>query len=478
MRISLKFRIAIIIFVLEAIMMGVVLWQTLGYSEEAIRGQFDSNDQAILDILGDISRVALLTEDYADLQPYLENLNVTTRIEQAMLIDSQGVVVASSEQSDVGQPPSHLHMEALKHAPDSIEHFWRKKEIRNSAGLLGVLAIEISNEALSDAIAESRNLGIGLAITGMIIIAVVGLVAGILLTRRLAAVTATANRFAHGDLAARTGTSGQDEIAELGMTFDRMAGNLQAARNEGETLIKQLSAKNAQLERFTYTVSHDLKTPLVTVRGYVGMLEKDLAAGNTDGVNKDLEHIMSATATMAHLLEDLLKLSKIGHVINDPEPVNLGEVFEAAASDLQIVIDEQAAQLEIQSDMPAVMADRPRLLEVAQNLLHNALKFTAPDKPARIKVSAQEQANGITCCVEDNGIGVKPEYHDQIFGLFNRLDQSIEGTGVGLSLVKSIIEAHQGTITLESDGDGTGAKFCFTLPAAADSGAVDPSSRR
>lgn len=475
---SLKFRIASIIFVLEAIMMGVVLWQVLGHSGEAIRKQFNNNDQAMLDILSGVSRTALLTEEYADFQPYLENLLETSRIEQALLIDSRGLIVASTNPAEVGKAPTHLHTATEQHTADTIEHFWRSKEITNSAGLLGIIAIEISNEALSEVTVESRNLGIVLAIIGMIIIAIVGLVAGVLLTRRLATVTTTANRFAHGDLAARTGMEGQDEIAELGMTFDRMAANLQTAQNEGEVLIKQLSSKNAQLERFTYTVSHDLKTPLVTVRGFVGVLEKDLAEGNADGVKKDLEHIMSATSTMGHLLEDLLKLSQIGHVINDPQPVKLTEIFEAAAGDLQALIDEQAAELEIQPDMPTVMADRLRLQEVAQNLLHNALKFSVPGKPAIIRVSAKEQADGVSCCVEDQGIGIDPEYHDLIFGLFNRLDQSIEGTGIGLSLVKSIIEAHQGTIKVESNGDGTGAKFYFTVPAAVDSGTDAPSPQQ
>lgn len=478
MRISLKFRIAIIIFILEAIMMGIVLWQVLGHSGEAIRNQFSKNDQAMLDILSGIGRTALLTEEYADFQPYLENLLETYRIEQALLIDSRGMIVASTNADEVGKAPTHMHTAAEQHTTNTVEHFWRSKEIRNSAGLLGVIAIEISNEALSEVIAESRNLGIGLAIVGMIIIAIVGLVAGILLTRRLATVSATADRFAHGDLAARTGMKGEDEIAELGMTFDRMAGNLQTAQNEGEILIKQLSSKNTQLERFTYTVSHDLKTPLVTVRGFSGMLEKDLAAGNAEGVKKDLEYIMSATGTMANLLEDLLKLSQIGHVISNPRPVALGELFEDASRDLQGLIAEQGARINIQSNMPIVLADRSRLLEVAHNLLQNSLKFSGRGEAPVIGVSAREQADSVTCCVEDNGIGVNPQYHDQIFGLFNRLDQSIEGTGIGLSLVKSIIEAHQGTVTVESRGEGAGAKFFFTLPLAVKSETADSASHQ
>ena len=464
MRVSLKYRIAIIIFILEAIMMAVVLWQTLGHSEQATRQHLADIDSTILEILSGNSRVALLTEEYADLQPYLENLLKNSRVEQVLLIDARNLVVASSRPDAVGKSPPDITM-TQEHVHDHPhKHFWRSQVIRNDAGLLGTLAIEITDDALTSATIESRNLGIGIAITGMIIIAVVGLAVGMLLTRRLATVTAVANRFAHGEMTARTRIDGKDEIGELGTTFDKMAENLQKMREEAEALIGELSSKNSQLERFTYTVSHDLKTPLVTVRGFAGMLEKDLAEGNTEGVKKDLQHILSGTGTMANLLEDLLKLSQIGLVVNKMDTISLSNLFEEASGDLHKLITETNAQINIQPDMPKVYVDRVRMYEVAMNLLQNALKFASHDESARIKVSARTINNSVECCVEDNGIGIDPEYHEQIFGLFNRLDQSYEGTGIGLSLVKSIVEAHQGGIRVESRGAKTGSKFYFTLP--------------
>ncbi|MDJ0779041.1 MAG: ATP-binding protein [Gammaproteobacteria bacterium] len=461
---SLKYRIAIIIFVLEAIMLGVVLWQTLEHSEHATRGQLDDNDSVVLEVMSGVSRVALLTEEYADLQPYLENLLQNSRIEQVVVIDARNLVVASSDPDAVGKAPPDITA-TRAHAHDRPhQHFWRSREIRNGAGLLGTLAIEVSDDALNTAITDARNLGIGIAIAGMLIIAIVGLVAGMLLTRRLATVTAAANRFAQGELNARTGVGGPDEVGELGTTFDKMADNLQKTREAAETLIEELSSKNAQLERFTYTVSHDLKTPLVTVRGFAGMLEKDLAEGNIDGVKQDLQHILAGTDTMAKLLEDLLKLSQVGQVIDHMESVNLNGLFEEACSSLHSLISETGAQISIQPDMPEVYADRLRMYEVAINLLQNALKFSSADVPIRIEISAGRTSDTVECCVADNGIGIDPEYQEQIFGLFNRLDPSYEGTGIGLSLVKSIVEAHQGSVRVESQGRQAGSKFYFTLP--------------
>jgi len=464
MHFSLKYRIATIIFVLEAFMVGIILWQTLDHSQTTIRDQLASHDRAVLEIMGGISRIALLTEEYADFQPYLENLLEDSRIKQVLLIDSRSRVVSGSNPDTVGRPPPQIFASPSQDTIAS-DTFWRSQSITNGAGRLGTIAIEISNDELAAATAEARNLGIGLAIAGMVSIAMVGLIAGILLTRRLAIVTATANQFARGERTARTGIAGDDEIGELGETFDKMAAKLQTNQDEGDALIKLLSEKNAQLEQFTYTVSHDLKTPLVTVRGFAGMLEQDIANGNKEGIRKDLDYIMTGTATMASLLEDLLKLSQAGQVISEPVEVRLSDLFEQAKKELQALIEKQGAKVEIQQDMSIVYADKTRLLEVAQNLLHNAIKFSNASHPAEISVSSEIHGDNVVCRVKDNGIGISPEYHDQIFGLFNRLDQSYEGTGIGLALVKTIIEAHDGTVAVDSQGDTNGSLFSFTLPA-------------
>jgi signal transduction histidine kinase len=131
-------------------------------------------------------------------------------------------------------------------------------------------------------------------------------------------------------------------------------------------------------------------------------------------------------------------------------------------------ITEQGAQVDIQTDMPLIFADRQRIFEVAQNLLQNAIKFSNPNSPITVSVSAIKEGDKVICRVEDNGIGIDPQYHEQIFGLFNRLDQSIDGTGIGLSLVKSIIETHKGSVSVESEGAGKGSIFYFSLPVPLD----------
>jgi signal transduction histidine kinase len=122
--------------------------------------------------------------------------------------------------------------------------------------------------------------------------------------------------------------------------------------------------------------------------------------------------------------------------------------------------------MKITPDMPSVYGDRLRLVEVLQNLLDNAIKFSSQSEDPCIEVGVRTDRRETIFYVQDNGVGIPPAYHERVFGLFNKLDASAEGTGIGLTLVKRIIEVHGGRIWIESDGNGNGSAFCFTLPGS------------
>jgi PAS domain S-box-containing protein len=236
------------------------------------------------------------------------------------------------------------------------------------------------------------------------------------------------------------------------------------AEAEREKLIVELEAKNAELERFTYTVSHDLKSPLVTVRGFLGFLEQDAANGDLERLRKDMQRIREATDTMQQLLNDLLELSRIGRVMNPPQELAFADLVQDALERLASPIVERGLQVTVASPLPRVYGDRPRLVEVLQNLVENAIKFCGDQPEPRITIGSKHLGDEVVFSVADNGIGIAPQYHEKIFGLFERLDPTIEGTGVGLALVKRIIEVHGGRIWVESEGQGQGSTFYFTLP--------------
>lgn len=234
--------------------------------------------------------------------------------------------------------------------------------------------------------------------------------------------------------------------------------------NEKENLIQKLEAQNADLERFAYTVSHDLKAPLVTINGFLGYLEKDMAAGNKDRVKLDSQRIQAAVQKMHSLLNELLELSRIGRLINPSQSVQLEDLIHDALGNVRGRMEERHISIQIQPDMPVVYGDRQRLTEVLQNLIDNAAKFMGNQPDPQIEIGQRGEENGkLVFYVCDNGIGIAPEYHENIFGLFNKLDPQAEGTGIGLALVKRIVEFHGGRIWVESEL-GNGAAFYFTLP--------------
>jgi PAS domain S-box-containing protein len=240
------------------------------------------------------------------------------------------------------------------------------------------------------------------------------------------------------------------------------------AEGERERLISELEARNAELERFTYTVSHDLRSPLITIRGFLDSVADSARTGDAARLHADIGRIAAATDRMERLLHELLALSRIGRVANPSGPVPLEEVVREAAEQVGGGLASGEIVLEIARGMPPVYGDRQRLLEAMQNLLENAVKFMGGQPHPRIEVgmrpgSAQSPP---VFFVRDNGVGIAPEYHEKIFGLFDKLNPEAEGTGIGLALVKRIVSVHGGNIWVESEGAGRGSSFCLTLPLA------------
>ena len=233
---------------------------------------------------------------------------------------------------------------------------------------------------------------------------------------------------------------------------------------EREALIAELEAKNAELERFTYTVSHDLKSPLITIKGFLSLLEKDALGGNIERMKQDIGQIYRAAAKMQQLLEDLLELSRIGRLTNAPERASLTDLAHEAATHTARQRDQRGIALTIAPTMPTVYGDRARLRQIFQHLLDNAVKFMGEQPEPRIEIDAAVRDAEVICSVHDNGMGIDPKYHEKIFGLFEQLHQQAGGTGIGLTLVKRIVDVHGGRIEVASEGEGCGCTFTFSLP--------------
>lgn len=240
---------------------------------------------------------------------------------------------------------------------------------------------------------------------------------------------------------------------------------LQKELEQRKLLIAELESKNEELERFTYTVSHDLKSPLVTISGFLGYIEQDAVTGNIVRFRQDTRRIHDAVHKMQRLLSELLELSRIGRMMNTPQEWRFGDLVDEAIDIVQGQLEARGITVQTQPMLPAVYGDKPRLVEVLQNLIDNSAKYMGEQSTPLIKIGQRGVENGKPIFyVQDNGMGIAREHHERIFGLFNKLDVKTEGTGVGLALVKRIIEVHGGRIWIESE-PGTGSTFLFTLPA-------------
>jgi signal transduction histidine kinase len=202
----------------------------------------------------------------------------------------------------------------------------------------------------------------------------------------------------------------------------------------------------------------------VTIKGFVGMLNQDLQENRPDRVKSDLSRIENATDKMDALLRDLLELSRIGRVVNPPVEVDTVKLTEEALEMLDGRIRSKNVHVTVSPNLPVIYGDRIRLREVIENLIDNAIKYIGDQTDPQIEIGIRDDENEQVFFVKDNGMGVDPRYHDRVFSLFEKLNPTSEGTGIGLALVKRIIETHGGRIWLESGGSGKGCTFYFTIP--------------
>lgn len=241
---------------------------------------------------------------------------------------------------------------------------------------------------------------------------------------------------------------------------------LHRAFAERQQLTEELTAKNDELERFTYSVSHDLKAPLLTIGSYSELLCEDLAADNRTQIAEDLGYIRDAVDKMRELIDDLLELSRIGQAHDEMAPVDLNRVLAEVQALLAGDIRRAGARIVTAPDLPTVRGDALRLRQAMQNLVQNALKFGAPGRPLLVDINWKSAPDGgILVTVGDNGRGIAAEALPRIFDLFAHGTGMGTGSGIGLALVRRIMEIHGGEVRAESAGLDTGSTFILRFPA-------------
>ncbi|SNS70121.1 PAS domain S-box-containing protein [Belliella buryatensis] len=227
--------------------------------------------------------------------------------------------------------------------------------------------------------------------------------------------------------------------------------------------VAQLEFSNQELESFSYSVSHDLRAPLRALYGYAQIIEEDFGMELSNEAQKYLNNIKRNAQRMGVLIDDLLNLSRLGRKEVDKNRVDMLRIVNEVIDSVDIKIREKSNILVDQ--LPSALVDYTLFRQVWENLISNAIKYSSKKNQPAIHIYAEESTDEITYHIEDNGVGFKMDYADKLFGVFQRLhsDQEFEGTGVGLAIVKRIINKHHGKIWVDSQ-EGIGTTFSFTLP--------------
>jgi light-regulated signal transduction histidine kinase (bacteriophytochrome) len=225
----------------------------------------------------------------------------------------------------------------------------------------------------------------------------------------------------------------------------------------------ELVRKNADLEDFTDVASHDLQEPLRKLISFSSMLEDDLGVDLSERAREDLDHIRDASRRMQVLVQDLFSLSRAGKQALAPEVISLDRCVDTVLAELATRIEETGAEI-TREDLPRVHGDPTLVTQVYQNLIGNALKFTRSDAKPVVRLSAKQINGHVVLSVKDNGIGIKPDYLQQIFAPFKRLHgrDEYDGAGIGLAICAKAVQRHDGEIWAESKL-GEGSTFSFTL---------------
>lgn len=228
--------------------------------------------------------------------------------------------------------------------------------------------------------------------------------------------------------------------------------------------MRKLERSNTELEQFAYVASHDLQEPLRMVSSYMNLLERRYGGQLNDEAREFIGYAVDGAQRMQHLILDLLTYSRVDRLGAAMKPVPAEDSLRVALADLRVAIEETDAKVS-HGPLPTVRADEAQLVRLFENLIGNALKYRRPGVAPEIHISAEQQGGEWVFKVRDNGIGIKPEFHERVFRIFQRLHTAAEypGTGVGLAMCKKIVERHEGRIGLDSHGEG-GATFWFTLP--------------
>jgi len=492
----LSFLIPLLLILSALISSSLLFWQEMRVANRSIEQAGIDNINTTLTHLQNVLDTQLAADNPEDAKLSLSVTALHPGIRTLMLSDEKDTVILANHYLWEGSQASHVsgyddeNAHKVRQNRSSSISFSSQRSLlsgyypitlRIAAGGLGIdrVGVLFVEYDLSPQLAQARHNSVIQAFSfGGVIIAIsiaVAVLLYLLVSRRVELIVETSKRFAAGDLDARVLLHGHDELAELGNAFDDMASQRKATEDTIRTLNQeleqrvkerttQLEAANKELESFSYSVSHDLRSPLRAVDGFTQILGEDYADKLDDEGKRVIGVVRDNAKKMGQLIDNILAFSRVGRKEMEMSEINMVDLAHSVFEELKPSMDGRSVQLDMKP-LAACQGDRAMMHQVLVNLFSNAIKFTHNKQVAIIEVGCHAEDKENIYFVKDNGAGFDMQYAQKLFGIFQRLhgSEEFEGTGVGLSIVKRIVDKHGGRVWAEGKVN-EGATFYFALP--------------
>jgi signal transduction histidine kinase len=426
--------------------------------ESSFRGYLLTDNQHFLDpfISGkrEVDSLFMSLDSLVKSNPVQKNkLDHITKLYREWVAYADPIILAKQDTSG-GSRYKYFLENAMKKERGKLITDKIRKEFRDF-GRYEYTIREERRAVLSDSIQDTRTTSVILNILSILLCVIFAVYITTNISKRILSMVQLAARISQGDFKTIAPTSEKDELSDLSVSLNEMATQL-------DKNFTELESKNKELDQYAYVVSHDLKAPLRGIDNISNWIEEDLGKELSPQLKKYLDMMKVRIHRLENLIDGILQLAKIGRVKKNDERVDVGELVTGVA---ELLSPPPGISVNIEGAMPILYTDKVRMEQVFSNLIGNAIKYHDKDH-GKVIISCRRTGDFYEFSVKDDGPGIEPVYHEKIFRLFQTLQEkdAMESTGVGLSIVKKIIEDKKGTIKVVSD-QGKGTTFIFTWPA-------------